>query len=407
MRLSHLVRWPRGAGWAALVGALILVACQERLAGPADCPNLCPGGYQLRDTVIDPIPHADSSFLGYLKPGQGNSLRVSWQFPVSDDRTVVRFIVRPDSWVVTTDSFLPYTIDSVALSVTVAYRDTTVKNLYVYLYRLPATLDSNYTFTDADAAFSPSSIIDSLKMDDTLVTQTLRAVLSGPDLARVAIAQPDTGILAMGVQIRAAQGTGVRLGNSGSAAPLFQSYINVIGLDTTTSHKSISRGPGFQRFLSAVTPTLDTTLLTVGGAPSARSIIRFPWPEYLKDSAQLVRVSLELVPSAPIPGLRGDTAFIQARPVLADFGSKSPTTSTTTYIATTPVLLNQTDTVRLEVRPATTLWQGTQPLPSAFMLQLFPEAASFTTATFGSSRTPGFAPRLRVTYALKFPFEAP
>jgi hypothetical protein len=41
------------------------------------------------------------------------------------------------------------------------------------------------------------------------------------------------------------------------------------------------------------------------------------------------------------------------------------------------------------------------------MLQLFPEGASFTRATLGSTRTAGLQPRLRVTYALKFPFEAP
>ena len=43
----------------------------------------------------------------------------------------------------------------------------------------------------------------------------------------------------------------------------------------------------------------------------------------------------------------------------------------------------------------------------SFLLQLLPEGSSFSRATFGSSRSPGLVPRLRVTYARRFPFEAP
>jgi hypothetical protein len=167
------------------------------------------------------------------------------------------------------------------------------------------------------------------------------------------------------------------------------------------------RGPTFARFLSQSIPVLDTTLLTVGGAPSSRSVVRFPWPPLLKDSAQLVRVTLELLPHSAIPGLPRDTAFLQARPLLADFGGKSPAGTDGFFIAIAPLLDGQTDTVRLEVRRAVSLWQGSAGLPPAFMLQLFPEGSSFTRATFGSSRTVGFSPRLRVTYALPFPFERP
>jgi len=93
--------------------------------------------------------------------------------------------------------------------------------------------------------------------------------------------------------------------------------------------------------------------------------------------------------------------------VLSDFGGKSPAGTDGFYIAIAPLVDGQTDTVRMEVRRAVSLWQGSQGLPPAFMLQLFPEASSFIRATYGSSRTPGFAPRLRVTYALTFPFENP
>ncbi len=390
------------------VAVLFLVACQERLAAPAECPDLCPGGYVVRDTVLFPLQDADSSYEGYVLPGQPISMRVSYQLPASEDRGLIRFTARPDSFTVA-DTARAYAIDSVKISIGLLYRDTAVKNLVIYLYRLPATLDSTFTFTDAENAFTPASVIDTFMVADTLRNGILARTFKGATLAQVDIPAADSGIFAMGVQIRAAQPTGIRIGAQGATTfqPLFTTYLHVLTGDTANTTRTLTEAPPFSRFVSQTTPVLDTTLLTVGGLPSVRSLLRFRFPSILKDSAQLVRATLELIPTAPIPGLSGDTAFVQARPLLADFGGKSPAGTDGFYIGTAPLLLNQTDTVRLEVRRALTLWQGSQPLPNGFMLQLFPEGVSFTRATFGSSRTAGFTPRLRVTYALKFPFERP
>ncbi len=393
----------------ASAAILLVTACQERLSAPADCPNLCPGGYIVRDTVLVPTLGTDSSYEGYVLAGQGGSLRVSYQLPASEDRAVIKFSARPDSFDFN-DTLRAYTIDSVVLSVGLQYRDTAVKNLVVSLYRLPSTLDSAFTFVDADTAFTPANVIDTFMVADSLVSTTLTRTYKGATLSQVFIPASDTGVLAMGVQIRAAQPTGIRIGSAGggSTAPLFTTYLHFpTPGDTTQTARTFVKGPSFARFLSQSAPVLDSTLLTVGGAPSSRSVIRFPWPPFLRDSAQLLRVTLELVPSAAILGLPGDTAFLQARPILSDFGGKSPTGTDGFYIAIAPLVNGQTDTLRLEVRRAVSLWQGTSPLPPAFMLQLFPETSSFIRATFGSSRSPGFTPRLRVTYALTFPFEKP
>ncbi len=139
---------------AAPAALVLLTACQERLAAPADCPNLCPGNYVVRDTVLVPTLGTDSSYQGYVRAGQGTSLRVSNQLPASDDRAVIRFNARPDSFTIS-DTARPYTIDSVVLSIGLLYRDTAVKDLVISLYRLPASLDSGFTFNDAVAAFIP------------------------------------------------------------------------------------------------------------------------------------------------------------------------------------------------------------------------------------------------------------
>ena len=65
-----------------MLGTVLLLACQEQLAAPADCPNLCPG--EVRDPghrAHRPIQDEDSSFEGYLIPGQGSSLRTLISIP--------------------------------------------------------------------------------------------------------------------------------------------------------------------------------------------------------------------------------------------------------------------------------------------------------------------------------------
>jgi hypothetical protein len=186
-----------------LLAALAIAGCREQLAGPADCPNLCPGTYQIKEDTLFALPGGDSTFVGYLQAGQGSSLRVSYQFPVSEDRAVFRFARRTDSLLVS-GAYHTFTIDSVALELSLGYRDTTVKGLKVYLYRLPATLDSSVTFLDADTAFTPASTVDSFVVDDSVVSGRLRVVLDSATVAnRLPIPVADSGVLALGVQIRA------------------------------------------------------------------------------------------------------------------------------------------------------------------------------------------------------------
>lgn len=379
-------------------------ACQEKLAAPADCPALCPGGFDLVDTVLTPVPSGDTSFAGYVRAGSGSGLRVSYQFPLSEDRAVLRFTKRPDSLEIQ-DTLKAYTIDSVAFEVALLYRDTSVPNARLVLYRMPALTDSTVTFTDLDTAFTVANTVDSFVLD---TVGRYRRVLTGAALARVAIAPADTGILSLGIGLRAAQGTGVRIGNvaSSTVAPTFITYVRLPYQDSTVQ-RTLIRSAQFAAYRSQATEVLDPDLLTVGGVPSARSLLRFNWPSYLRDSAQLIRVSLELLPATPVVGIPGDTAFILARPVLADFGAKSPAVTSSAFAGIDTVLTGQTDTVRIEVRAAASTWQGSNPLPAALLLILSPEASTFTRPTFGSTRTPGFQPRLRVTFARPFPFEDP
>lgn len=395
------------------IAALLVVAgCQEKLSAPAECPDLCPGGYDIREDTLFALPGQDSTYVGYAKAGAGTSLLVSHNFAVGEYRAAYKFARRNDS--VGTKL---YTFDSLALELTLGYRDTTVHGLKLYLYRLPRTIDSTTTFAEIDGAFGPGTIVDSFAIDDSVITKRLRVVYSGADTTKLSIPAADSGVLALGVQIRADQGTGVRIGSvgAGSSGPSFINYVTIqkpdTSTDTTVTHGLVTPGIGFNTYLGPADQVVDTTLLTMGGAPSARSLIRFPWPTILKDSATLIRATLQMIPPNPIQGLGEDTAFVTVRPVLADFGGKSPTVNDFSFSTTVAVLPGHSDTVSFEVRRQLTSWQGAKPVPPALHLMMGQDFASetnsFTRLILGSSRTTGAVPRIIVTYALKFPFGQP
>lgn len=391
-----------------MTAVLLLAACQEKLAAPVECPELCPGEFDVREDTLFALTDRDSTFVGYVEAGRGSSLLVSSQFPAGDYRAAYRFAKRSDS-VTIRDTSRAFVFDSLALELTLGYRDTTVHGLKIFLYRLPATLDSTFTFAQIDGAFSPSSIVDSFMVDDSVVTQRLRVVYTDADTSKLSIPPGDSGILALGVQIRADQGTGVRIGaaGAGSSGPSFINYLSVPTGDTIPTHSILTPSIQFNTYIAPTPQTVDPDLLTMGGAPSARSLVRFPWPTFLKDSVTLIRATLQLLPTGPIPGLGEDTAFVVVRPILADFGGKSPAVNDATFGTTVPVLPGATDTISAEVRRQLSSWQGSAPVPPALLMSLIPETSSFSRIIVGSSRTPGHVPRIIVTYALKFPFGQP
>lgn len=397
---------------------VVLSSCQEKLTAPADCPALCPGGQPIvYDEVFSPIIGADSSFRGYVQPHAAAALLVSNGLQGFEERALVRFGQRSDS-VSVRDTLRAYTIDSVALNLTVIARDTNLTGLQVLLYRLSPAIDSFTTFAGIAPAFVADSLIATIDVPDTLNRGAIRTVFRGPDLARVQIAPADSGRLALGVRIQSATPTGVRLGAlaSGTGA-LFSTYVTADIPDTGAAKlRNITLGPGFNTYVSETSQPDDSTLLAVGGEPSARAFLRFDLPARIRDSATIVRATLELTPVLPITGLPTDPARLVARALLADAGPKSPVNSVAGRVPADTLEIGTT-TVSLEAVRLVELWLGATTRPSALSLSLASpatsttefEAASFTRPFFYSTRAlnPAVRPRLRVSYLLSFPFENP
>jgi hypothetical protein len=397
-------------GITALV--VVLSGCQEKLTAPADCPALCPGGQPVViDEVFNPIVGADSSFRGYVQPHAAHALLTSNGLQGFEELALVRFARRGDS-ISVRDTLRAYTIDSVALSVTIVARDTPLTGLQLGLYRLSPTFDSTTTYAGIAPALVPESLITTISVPDTLKSGAIRQVFQGIDLGRVQIAPADSGRLGVGIRIVSPAPTGVRLGALGSGTGgIFTTYVTADIPDTGTAKlRTITVGPAFNTYVSQVSQMEDSTVLALGGAPSARALLRFDLPSRIRDSATIVRATLELTPVTPITGLPTDPGRMVARALLADVGAKSPVNSSPGRVPL-DTLDNGAMTVSLEIVRLVELWLGDTPRPSALSLA-FPvelEAASFTRPMFHSTRAadPSLWPRLRVSYLRSFPFENP
>jgi hypothetical protein len=395
---------------AGLLAVLTTAGCQEKLTAPADCPALCPGGQpQVFDEVFTAIDGADSSFVGFVQPHQAAALLVSNGLEGFEERGLVRYLARP-STVTVRDTARAYTIDSVALSFTLAARDTNVTGLQLLIYRLTPSFDSSTTFAAVAPAFVPENLIAAISVPDSQHTGTIRTVLQGADLSRVEIPAADSGKLAVGIRINTPTPTGVRVGAlAGSAGPIFTTYATLDVPDTGAAKlRNLQQAAIFNTYVSEVPQVLDPNLLTVGGTPSARALLRFNLPSRIRDSATIVRATLELTPVGPIPGLPTDPARLLTRAVLSDVGAKSPVSSVTGRVPEDTVQTGAT-AVSFEAVRLVELWLGATTRPTAVVVSLTPEAASFTRPVFYSTRAvdPALRPRLRISYLLEFPFETP
>jgi hypothetical protein len=395
--------------WAALLGGVAVLGCREQLTTPADCPQLCPSSRQtVLDTIIEAKPNADSSFAGYIGRSEGQGMLVAQGLPGAEARGILRFLPR-DTLVTVKDTARRVTgTDSVVVTLTLRARDTLATQLRILFYRLPSTIDSTSSFATVDAGLTPAALLDSLAVPDTLKAGTLRFKLAGATLTRAGFAAGlDT--LGFAMTVHAVVPTGVRLSNAITAGPpAAVVYERVAIADAALQPQAVSRAVALATYVtpdSPPGPPIDPSLLTVGGAPSVRSLVRFALPPRIRDSAIIMKATLELVPTAPFGGIPNITDSLFVAPILADLGKKSPTSSSLT--STAPLPVGFADTLRVDVTGATKVWQGVNPPPSALFLSVLPEAASFTRPIFFSTRSAAGHPRLRITYQLPFPFEKP
>jgi len=424
-----------------LAALLALAGCTEQVTAPGVCPDYCPGGQiTVVDTIFTDIIGGDSAFTGYLEAHQGEVLQVADLPGIADSRAIFQLNaiptrVRNDTGSDTTT--VAITVDSARLRFNVVRRDTNATNLWIKLYRLPIGLDSTTTFAQLVPSFT-DSIVDSVNLSDLLTKpqiydsatlafwgDTIQTDSAGHvlqvgnqdstlflivdlDTTKARFVATDSGKVAYGVRVSGDSLASIVLGSTeGGRGANIVWFFNFPDTTGTPKDSTVSRGSIFDTFVfDPPTPALDSNL-AVGGAPATRSLLRVTMPAVLRDSADVVRATLILVPVGPVPGTPGDSFTVVARPVVADLGAKSPLNPNTAFDGVKRIALNTADTVRIELTDLIRGWALDTTAATALMLGQLPEASSFSQIRFYSTRTPAFKPTLHVTYVRRYAFGTP
>jgi len=419
---------------------LALAGCTEEITAPGLCPDFCPGGQiTVVDTIFTDMIGRDSAFTGYLEAYQGEVLQVADLPGIADSRAIFQLNAIPTRVRNDTGSdtvTVPITVDSARLRLNIVHRDTSVTNLWVKLYRLPIGIDSATTFAQLAPSFA-DSIVDSVNLSallaspeitdsatlafwgDTIQTDSAGHVLQVAqdstlllivdlDTTQARFVAADSGRVAYGVRVSGDAPATLVLGSTeagrGATIVWFFNFPDTTG---TPKASTVSRSSIFDSFVfDPPTPPLDSNL-AVGGAPAARSLLRVTIPEVLRDSADVVRATLILVPVAAVPGAPGDSFTVLARPVIADLGAKSPLNPDTVFDGKSRIPMNTVDTVRIELTDLVRAWARDTAAPTAFVRGQLPEAAAFSQIRFHSTRTPAFRPTFHITYVRRYGFGIP
>lgn len=444
MRGRHL---RRGAVVLA-VGALAALACFENPTSPAQCPDFCPaGGLVTVESLLTTAVERDSSFAGYVQAHQASVLIAS-SLPGAQSRPLwvsqsidTRF--RIDTGTDTTTG--PIVVDSMKLTVTVFRSDTAaVHNLRLAFYQLPVGIDTTTSFADLATPFAGAPLrvvnVDSIAAApshrDTVTGDTVLAIDSLRNRVAVrvkftgsqaAFSAVDSGKLALGVIATGDSPPSVALGSveSGTGATAWWFYHvdsagKLIRPDSLPlkAPDSLPAPPTFDSFVFDAPPvTLDSNL-TVGGVPSIRSLLRFKLPRGLRDSTQIIRATLQLVPAGAAVTTT-DSVFLRVKRLQADLGAKSPVVIDTFVASSKPFRGVPSDTVRIEMTTLFRGWQSDTTAVTAVYLSLLrldrvdsvhvagDEAGTLAALRLFSTRSPAFRPSIRITYVPRVKFGAP
>ena len=189
------------------------------------------------------------------------------------------------------------------------------------------------------------------------------------DSAQAPYTAADSGKVAFGIRVSADSNATLVLGSAEAGeGPQIVWYNRVDSAGTLLTRPPQPRGLLFDSFVTNVTSIGLDSNLTVGGVPATRALLRFALPRNIRDSAQIIRATLLLVPTGPPPVLTGDTVFLRLIRLAADLGAKSPLPLDTVSAASPLFVPNASDTLRIEMTILMRIWQSdTTAAPAAFL----------------------------------------
>jgi hypothetical protein len=415
------------AGAAARIArvgcTVLLVACTQDLAAPGTCPDFCQSAaLTIADTVLRAAISLDSAYgrpVGYVAPHNALTLLAADLPGLRDSRPIFRTVGILTRIRLTTDTttFAVTGVDSLRLSLTITRRDTASHNLKLAFYKIPLTIDSSTAFAALTVPFAAAPVrrvnVDSLLAqpggkdnatgDSVVVDSTnhfIRLLLKF-DAVQAPLVLADTGRLAFGIRVSADKLPSIALGASEytGLGPAVTWFLKVDSLGSV-ARRTQARVAAFDAFVFDPPALPLGTALVVGGVPATRSVLRITLPRAIRDSARVIRATLDLIPTTAPQGIAADSFQIVAHPVVADFGPKSLLSAT--HTDTTRMYIALSDTVHIDVTDVLRFWTTDTVVSTTLILRQIPEGADFAEFRFHGSRDVGLRPTLHITYVPRY-----
>jgi len=406
---------------ARVAGVLFLVAiagaCSESLDASAGCPDLCASQNGLIQTItIDPVV-LDTTVSSLTGQGTEGTILMANRGDTVDSRAVIRFDSIPDR-------FTPNAGDTTTQAVTTADSVMLRFNIDTAGAKLPGPVTIDAFDVNSDAPDSLISAVAALYTPANLLASKTYDVADLKDSVFFPI--PGSVIvshvghrLRIGLRARAAGSVQFRIFAVQSGTPEQLRYrvssdtsVKAIVLapfsQTPTNQAQIAASLSDYTVLVKGTPPPPPDLLAVGGLPAKRVYMRFVVPQFVVDTAQIVRATLLLTQRPnrsvdPTDTIRIVTYVSLAVKTVIDVtrASQIITIGSSDTAKFTP---GDSGVKEIEIPQVIALWhsQKVDVTPRAIVLASTTDGQLALEARFFSIEAdPALRPRLRISYSTR------
>ena len=401
-----------------------LAGCDERLDSGSACPVLCPGQQALlRDTTFFAVTF-DSSVAGFPAQGTESEFFVASMGDTLETVAVVRYDSLPTTFRYTTtaEDSLIYAVDSANIYL-IPVLDTIGPPVTIEIYSVDlggpddANPDLVATALTSDRLIGTRTVPRDSVRDSVVVMIDNAAVLSV-----IQAQQQDTAARGLRIAIRVNTRTDGRnyfrlfsSENPGSHARLrFRPHFDPAVGNVEVSPRSKAPENVFVRssmrdYLVVVREAAATPpdVMRVGGIPGRRIYMEFDIPQFLIDSTDLVRATVELT-QRPNPGAPRATDTVTVRelrvlasPEVTDLSRRLQFVDRFRNLDTLALVAADSGLRRFEMIDLVQSWRGTRPERTPRALALFSpqEGIRPQFIDFYSNEAPeSVRPRLRIFY---------
>ncbi|MDB4907552.1 MAG: hypothetical protein JWO05_2336 [Gemmatimonadetes bacterium] len=410
---------------AAIVG---ISACSEQLESGQSCPSLCPQSQLvLRDTVIEAVD-LDTTLVGLPTVGTEGFLLVASLGDTLDTRAIIRYDSLPTGFAKAAGAAeTPITtVDSARVQFRIRTPVKPKAPVTIEVYDVDApSVGPDTAAAPLLALFTPARLLGSRTFAVDSLVDSVRVPLDNAKLlAKITAKQR----LRIGVKLVSSASAQLNIGTtqfSEQATVSFRATPDTLVARLVST--PLSRTPPDLEFLQgdladyvivAKASPLAGDRLSVGGAPTRRSYLRFDVPSSIVDSSTVVRATLQ-VTQAPLrfgPNAK-DTISLYAQVVLAnarvtEIGRQALFLSSVGQFGLDSLRLVPADSGlrQLEMVSLLRVW-ALSPItetPRAIVIRSSYETEEGIQIDFFSREAPkAVRPRLRITYAPRIPLALP